>query len=115
MLRPTFLKTCTTITESIAVVSPRSQFGPSTPSSDRNPLMPPSAWSRKLHTIVHATRDTTTGEKKNVRNVVVPGSRWLSSTARTSASEMLSTTSPTENHRLARSESRSPGSASIRS
>ena len=59
--------------------------------------MPPLSCSRKPHTMVQATSDTTTGEKNSVRNTMVPRSRWLSSTASSSARLRLSTTSPTEN------------------
>ncbi len=58
--------------------------------------MPPLSWRRKLHTIVHATSETTTGEKKIVRNTVMPATRRLRSTARKSASPRLRTTSPAE-------------------
>ena len=110
MLSPTFLNTCTTITESIAVPGARSQFGPSMPSSPSMPLMPPLFCSRKPQTMVQATSDTTTGEKNSVRNTAMPASFWFSSTASSSARLMLSTTSPAENSAEASS---TPGSAGV--
>lgn len=103
MLRPTFFTVCTAMTEISAVVSPRSQFGPSTPAMSSAPLMPPLSWSRNCQTIVQATSDTTTGEKKTVRKNAVPRSRWLSSTASSSASDRLIATRPTEKSAVARS------------
>ena len=98
MLSPTFLNTCTTITESIAVA------GVAQPVRARRcraassmPLMPPLSCSRKPQTMVQATSETTTGEKNRVRNTAMPRSFWLSSTASSSARLRLSTTSPAEN------------------
>ena len=73
--------------------------------------MPPLSWRRKLHTIVHATSETTTGEKKTVRNTVMPRMRRFSSTARNSARPRLSTTSPAEKIPVACSTGASFGSA----
>lgn len=115
MLSPTFLTTCTTMTETMAVPSPRSQFGPSTPTEPSRPLMPPLSCNRKPHTIVQATRLTTTGEKNSVRKNVVPRRRWLSSTASSRASDRLSATKPAENAPVAAITSPSFGSSSSRS
>ena len=49
--------------------------GPSMPTIASRPLMPPLSWRRKPHTIVHATSETTTGEKKSVRKTVIAADR----------------------------------------
>ncbi|MNI12693.1 hypothetical protein D3C73_658860 [compost metagenome] len=106
MFRPTFLNTCTTMTEIIAVVSSLSQFGPSMPNVRSMPLMPPFFCRRKPQTIVQATNETTTGEKNRVRKIAMPASFWFSSTASSKASDRLKITSPAEKIAVAPSTSR---------
>ena len=84
------------MTEIIAVVSSRSQLGPSMPTISNMPLMPPFFCNRNPQTIVQATSETTTGEKNSVLNIAMPASFWFSNTARSSASDRLNTTSPAE-------------------
>lgn len=111
MLTPTLRITCVMITDSIAVSPFWSQFGPSTPTTPRSPLTPPLSWSRKPQTRVHATTETTTGEKNRVRKNVAPRKRRFRSTASSSPRLMFRTTTPPQKTAVAPSTEASCGSS----
>ncbi|MNI92231.1 hypothetical protein D3C73_1500010 [compost metagenome] len=76
--------------------------------------MPPSGARRNPQVTDQATTDTTTGEKKIVRNPVMPFIRRLRSTARLMAITRFRMRTPALNSRLATTEAEKVGSAKRR-
>ena len=112
MLMPTLRITWVTMTAVIAVGPSWSQFGPTTPNWARKALMPPLSCRRKPQTSVHATTETTTGEKNRVRKRVTPAEPAVQHHGERETEAMFSTTTPPEKIAVAPSTLGSCGSSS---